>query len=227
MKPRPALAWLFWLVCLVALGGCVTATVQEVRETASALGSSDSIVVLGRRSQPTSDETELDFITCVANQMRRGDQQLNVIAEAQFIDETFPWFEPRTAPLQTRDLAAMIGRDPLAGRLRQLGLKYLIWVEGSTQRIDSGGSLACAVSPAGGGCFGFLSWENDSDYEATIWDAETGRSVGSVSSEASGMSYMPAVIVPIPIIARVKASACSSLANQLRAFVVGGEAPAS
>jgi len=33
---------------------------------------------------------------------------------------------------------------------------------------------------------------------------------------------MPAVFVPIPLIARVEANACSSLADQLKQFVQGG-----
>ena len=206
------------LGCLL-LGGCVTATVQEIRETDTAMAGGDTVVVLGRRSQPTTDETELDFITCVADNLGRGAEGLQVIPEDQFIDATFPWFEPRIAPVHNRDLPEIMQQPPLAKRLEQMRLKYLVWVEGSTQRIDQTGSLTCAVAPGGGGCFGFLSWENDSSYEASIWDVETGQNAGKISSEASGTSYVPAVIVPIPIIARVRSSACSSLANQLKSFI--------
>ena len=206
------------LSCLL-LGGCVTATVQEIRETDTAMAGGDTVVVLGRRSQPTTDETELDFITCVADNLGRGAEGLQVIPEDQFIDATFPWFEPRIAPVHNRDLPEIMQQPPLAKRLEQMRLKYLVWVEGSTQRIDQTGSLTCAVAPGGGGCFGFLSWENDSSYEASIWDVETGQNAGKISSEASGTSYVPAVIVPIPIIARVRSSACSSLANQLKSFI--------
>lgn len=203
----------------VLLGGCVTATVQEVRESDTGMSTGESIVVLGRRSQPATAETELDFISCVAGNMSRGANQVSVIPEQQFMDETFPWFEPRTAPAQANDLPALLDRPPVAKRLAQMGLKYLVWIEGSTERTDSGGSLSCAITPAGGGCFGFLSWENDSAYEASVWDVENRTAAGRISSEAIGTSYMPAVIVPIPILARVRSSACSALAEQLKAFV--------
>jgi len=208
------------ILACTALTGCVTSTVQEVRETDTAMSAGDVIVVLGQRSQPTVVETELDFISCVAANMGRGKNALSVVDEQQFLDATFPWFEPRIAPINNSELPAIIKQPPLAERLTQMGLKYLIWIEGSTQRIDSGGSLSCVVGPGGGGCFGFLSWEHDASYEASIWDVKTGRTAGKISSEATGMSYMPAVIVPIPIIARVRSSACSSLANQLKSFVV-------
>lgn len=209
-----------FLFACAGLAGCVTATVQEVRETATAMSTGDSIVVLGQRSQPTAEETEFDFISCVANNMSRGQNALNVVDEQQFLDATFPWFEPRIAPLNHTELPAIIKQAPLAERLDEMGLKYLVWIKGYTRRNDSGGSLSCVVGPGGGGCFGFLSWENDSDYEASVWDVETGQEAGKISSEATGMSYMPAVIVPIPLIARVRSSACSSLANQLKSFVV-------
>ncbi len=207
------------LACAL-LTGCVTATVQEIRETDTSMAGGDAIVVLGRRSQPTATETELDFISCVAQNMGRNRGGMNVIDEQQFIDATFPWFEPRIAPINNNDLPELINQPELAKRLKQMQLKYLVWIEGSTQRIDSGGSLTCAVAPGGGGCFGFLSWENDSSYEASVWDVETSQTAGKISAEATGVSYLPAVIVPIPIIAQVRSSACRSLANQLKDFII-------
>lgn len=222
---RSAMGWaatLLWACAPALLGGCVTATVQEVRETSTGILSGESVVVLGRRSHPASAETEFDFIRCVADNMARGENGVSVIGERQFMDATFPWFEPRTAPGDARDLPAILDRPPLSGRLEEMGLKYLVWVQGSTERTDSGGSLSCAVTPAGGGCFGFLSWENDSAYEASIWDVESGKTAGRISSEAIGTSYMPAVVVPIPILARVRSSACAGLANQLKVFINSG-----
>ena len=107
----------------------------------------------------------------------------------------------------------------LASRLEELGLRYLVWVEGSTKRTDSAGSLTCSVAPTGGGCFGFLTWEQDSSYEASVWDVRTGRAAGKVSSDAVGTSYMPALVLPVPLIAPVRSSACSSLADQLKSFI--------
>ena len=71
-------------------------------------------------------------------------------------------------------------------------------------------------------CFGFLTWENDSDYEASIWDVREGITIGKVSSEAAGTSFVPAVVVPIPFIARVQHGACTSLAGQLKSFLGTG-----
>ena len=199
--------------------GCVTATVQQVRESATGMSEGDSLVVLGRRNRPSQTQTELDFIECVSRNMANGNDGVDVVTEQEFMDAMFPWFEPRTAPLNTSELPQLLREPVLAERLREIGLKYLIWVEGNTRRTSQAGSLSCTATPGGAGCFGFLSWENDSSYEASVWNAHTAKTAGRVSSDAAGTSYVPAVVVPIPIIARVQSSACSSLADQLKVFV--------
>ena len=207
------------LAALAGLSGCVTATVQEVRESTTGMEATDSVVVLGRRGRPQTSETELDFVSCVSKNLGRGSSKMQVIEEQDFMDAMFPWFEPRTAPANTHDLPELMSLPALASRFEELGLRYLIWVEGSTKRTASAGTLTCSVAPTGGGCFGFLTWEQDSSYEASVWDVRTGRSAGKVSSDANGTSYMPALVVPLPFIAPVRSSACGSLADQLNSFI--------
>lgn len=199
--------------------GCVTSTVQEIREANTGMGEGESIVVMGRRTLPSNAETEYGFVSCVSKGIGSGSKGLRVIDEQSFRDAMFPWFEPRTAPANTSDLPELINHPVLAERLQELGLRYLVWIEGDTDRTDSGGSMTCSVTTAGAGCFGFLTWENDSSYEASVWDIRTGTSAGRISSEAVGTSYMPAVIVPLPFIARVRGAACSRLADQLKTFL--------
>lgn len=210
------------LLLITPLTGCVTATVQQVREGNTGMESGDSIVVLGRRDRPSSNETEIHFIDCVAANLSKGGNAVNVIDERAFRDAVFPWFEPRTAPAKTSDLPELMSTPVLADRLREIGLRYLVWIDGSTVRTESGGSMTCSITTAGAGCFGFLSWENDSSYEASVWDLRNGSSVGRLSSDAVGTSYVPAIVVPLPFIARVQNSACTSLASQLKEFITKG-----
>ncbi|HEY5645390.1 MAG TPA: hypothetical protein VIS76_05600 [Pseudomonadales bacterium] len=210
------------LLATVLLSGCVTATVQQVREASTGLHDSEAVVVLGRKDRPSADETESNFVRCVGERMGRGGSPMKVISESDFRDALFPWFEPRTAPANTSDLPEIMSTPVVAGRLSELGLRYLVWIDGSTVRTDSSGSMTCSVTGAGGGCFGFLTWENDSSYEATVWDVRSGQTVGRVSSDAIGTSYIPAVVVPVPLIARVQNSACNSLSNQLKSFILEG-----
>jgi hypothetical protein len=211
-------AFVIGIVWLLNTAGCVTTTVQEIRQGTTGIKSNESVVVLGRHNN-AADESEDDFISCVSDNLSGGSNKVGVISQAAFVDAMFPWFEPRTAPLNTSDLPEIVNQPMLADRLDSIGVRYLIWIEGNTHRTAQGGALTCSVSVAGAGCFGFLSWENDSSYEASIWDIKHGVSVGKVSSDANGTSYVPAVVVPIPFIARVQTGACNSMASQLKSFI--------
>jgi hypothetical protein len=203
------------------LGGCVTSSIQEIREADTGITSGESIVLLGRRTLPSTEETEEAFVSCLSRRIGSsgGGKPIKVISEDDFRDAMFPWFEPRTAPAKSSDFPELMRQPQLASRLNSMGLRYVVWIEGDTDRTDSGGSMTCSVTTAGAGCFGFLTWENSSAYEAAIWDIRNGTSAGRISSDAVGTSYMPAVVVPLPLIARVRSSACNTLADQLKTFI--------
>ena len=113
------------IVCSIAclllpLAGCVTNTVQQVREANTSLASGDSVVVLGRRTRPSASETELDFISCVAKNLGGGADAIRTIPEPEFLDALFPWFEPRTAPANSDDVPGLMQQPALAARLAEI-----------------------------------------------------------------------------------------------------------
>ena len=208
-----------FLIGAASLVGCFTANVDEMTFDAPVAGMVDgSIVILGRRHAPDYD-TEQDFIDCIGNQIRRGDERITVIPEPQFVDSLYPWFEPRTAPLSIENVGRLMVLPSVANKLSELNLDYMIWIDGRTQDTNSSGSMTCGVGPTGAGCFGFGTWGTESEYEATIWNFNDGAEVGKMSALTSGQSYMPAVVVPIPIIAPVQDTACESLGTQLLQYL--------
>lgn len=208
------------LVCLAGLlGGCVNATTdQQVFNTPEAGIGEASVVILGRR-HASDYETEPDFIRCVGQHISRRDGAIDIVDELTFMNALYPWFEPRTAPLQPEHIDRLLREPPVAARLAELKTEYMIWIDGRTDRTDSAGSMSCGVGPGGAGCFGFGTWSSESIYEAVIWDFKRRAEVGRISTSASGQSYMPAVIVPIPIIAPVQGTACDSIGDQLLQFL--------
>ena len=204
---------------VLILGGCVTSKVDEMvfNEPTEGIGDA-SVVILGRRHASDYD-TEPEFVSCVGNYIESRDESIRIIGELEFLNSLYPWFEPRTAPLKPADLEKMLEHNLVAERLTELKTEYIIWIDGTTIRSGSGGTMSCAVGPGGGGCFGFSTWTNDSDYEATIWDFTDLAEVGRVNTTATGQSYMPAVIVPIPIIAPVQGTACDAIAAQLLEYL--------
>ena len=205
---------------LAALASCTSTTVDEFRQGETGIESHESVVILGRR-QASDYETRSEFVECVGDRMARGDNALSVVPEQEFIDAMFPWFEPRTAPLRTRDLEQLMAEEVVANKMNEYGIRYIVWVDGFTETTDRAGSISCTIGPGGGGCFGFGTWEDDANFDARVWDVGSLTNVGTINADASGQSYLPALVVPIPLIARVEANACSRLAAQLKQFVNG------
>jgi hypothetical protein len=213
-------------IALAALGlmmsACVTSRVEDMRTNDTGLGEGEGVVIMAK-SYHLGNETEVDFISCVGDSIGRGSEGLRVIPNAEFVDALFPWFEPRTAPAETKGLPELMQRPGVPEMIAEKGIRYVIWLDGNTDRVAGGGSMSCAAGPGGGGCFGFAWWQNDSKYEASVWDLKGLEDAGTVSADFSGTSFLPAIVVPIPLLARTQSKACRGLADQLKLFIVSDE----
>jgi len=185
------------LLAIVASSGCVTSTVIDARTGQTGINEGESIVIMAK-SYHLGNETEMKYIRCIEDNLGRGRNGLNVIPHDEFVDSLFPWFEPRTAPAETKNLAKLMDRPGVAERIAEQGIRYIIWLDGDTDRVAGGGSLSCAAGPGGGGCFGFAWWQKDADYNASVWDLHGLESAGTVTADVSGTSFMPALVVPLP-----------------------------
>jgi hypothetical protein len=222
MQNNQPIKALFLVIAAAISTGCVTSTVQDARQGLTGIKEGESVVIMAK-SYHLGNETEAKYISCVEDNLSRGSNGLRVIPHEQFVDSVFPWFEPRTAPAETKNLAKLMERPGVAEQIAQQGIRYIIWLDGDTERVAGGGSLSCAAGPGGGGCFGFAWWQNDADYNASVWDLDGLESAGTVTTDVSGTSFMPALVIPLPFIARTQAKACKTLADQLHAFIVQEE----
>lgn len=240
----PAAARLVGALALCfGLAGCMTAKIEEMREAPTQI-SSDEAVVLLAKPHLEGTGTEDKFLDClerelvgqtvsadVAAQQRSGKpvqprsqlakSPFQIYADHHFIDALYPWLEPSTAPANAQGFSAFLARPGVSDRVNAMGVRYIIWIDGVTQKTDGGGSIACAAGPGGAGCLGLGWWEKTSDYEATVWDLRQGISAGSLTTDVKGTSVMIGAIAPIPLIAPVQSTACDRLAGQLKAFLLG------
>ncbi|MDE0840849.1 MAG: hypothetical protein OSA42_01525 [Porticoccaceae bacterium] len=208
-----------WLA-LLGLAGCTTTTtIDEYRSSNKQLtvATNDSVVLLGRRDAGHY-ETDAEFVDCVGNKLRSS--QLQVIPEQAFMDALYPWLEPRTAPKGLMRMRQLM-QEPLVGEaISSQSIRYFVWLDGSTETLDKGGSISCAAGPGGAGCFGFAKWDKASIYEAIVWDVSDYSEVARVRVDSEGTSYLIGAVAPIPLLTPVKSDACKSLGKQLQSLFV-------
>jgi hypothetical protein len=213
---------------LIAACG-VTSRMEPYKQSDAVIQQGEHVVILARKQHATH-ETEEDFVQCISDALAKGDTGLDVHSSKDFEDKMYPWFEPSTAPLSTDDLTLLFERPGVLEQVRDTGVRYVVWLDGSTDRVASGGGITCAAGIGGAGCMGLAWWEDDSRYDATVWDIKDLQSEGTIHADVKGRSVMPAIIVPLPFIARPQAHACRGLTEQLKQFLtspegLGGPAP--
>ena len=239
----PSLRTAFAIAACVLFSGCMTARIEELREAPTQITASEAIVLLAKPHLEGTG-TEEKFLNClerelvgeefsasVAYKQRDGKQveprsnlrnrPFQIYADHHFVDALYPWLEPSTAPANAQGFASFISRPGVSDRVNSMGVRYIVWIDGITQKTDGGGSIACAAGPGGAGCLGLGWWEKSSDYEATVWDLRQGVSAGTLSTDVKGTSVMIGAIAPIPLIAPVQSTACDRLAGQLKSFLIG------
>jgi len=198
-------------LCMVAwlATGCVDVRIEQVQtqRAPSVAGNPDDLAVILTRRQGVGDADETDFADCLGDKL---DDELALYPQRGLRDLLFPWFEPRIAPRTLDDFQGLIKDAVVAKRLRETGVRYIIWVDGDTHTPDP-----LMMWPVG------VSWEKSLSYDASVWDVKKKSSLGKVHIDAKGTSYLLVAIVPLPLIARTDASACSALAAQLAELLPG------
>jgi hypothetical protein len=207
----------------LSLTGCMQARVEESREMPTKIAQGEAVVILAK-PQIEGAGAEDGFMDCVSEELKGGGEAITVHGNNDFVDKMFPWFEPGTAPAKPEAIATLLTKPGVSEKVADSGVRYVVWLDGGTQKTDGGGSIACGAAPGAAGCIGFGWWEKESAYEATIWDLKQAKSAGSVGTNVTGTSAIIGAVVPLPFIARVQSAACNRMADQLRSFFSGAGA---
>ena len=129
------------------LTGCsVTSRMEPYKRTTAVISEGEQVVVLARKHHSTH-ETEAAFVDCVAGALSQGSDGLDVHDTVAFEDQLYPWFEPSRAPLSTDELSLLLDKPDVFERVQGTGVRFLVWLDGSTDRVASGRVASPAREP--------------------------------------------------------------------------------
>lgn len=157
-----------------------------------------------------------DMEDCLGARIREIAPEIIVVRQGTIRDALFPLLEPATQPATEAAFAAMLARKEVRERLSRHGLRYLVAFTGETSKAKPGGFVLCGAGYGGGGCLGFAWRDESTSLDAALWSLEESVAVQRrEGAKAEGVSVMPALIFPVPILARTQKAACSELGTRL------------
>ena len=155
---------------------------------------------------------------CLNKNLRQSFQK-HFLDSEQFRQDMFPWLEPGKAPQNPQQLQTLFQQqEHIKKAFNHLNISHIVFVTSQKNSTQSDQSMACSNF----GCFGLISWDKQHKVSIQIWDIQKtykqqGITIqGSAIIEASGTSYVPAVVIPLPFIASVDSSVCQNTVRQLK-----------
>jgi len=152
---------------------------------------------------------------CVGNRLAQASPPFEVIAADQVRLAFFPWLEPSTAPKSLEDLQRWAAEPAIRNKMRAIGARYLLEFHGGTKTQIPGGGILCGAGYGAGGCFGFAWGSRDSAFNATLLDMREGGAPLDASAMQHSGVYVPAFILPIPLMAATESKACEELSQRI------------
>src|SRR3974390_586450 len=131
------------LTAITVLPGCMQSRVDESRELHTKIDKGESVVILPK-PQVEGAAAEDGFMDCVGGGLAgSGNSAIAVRGHQEFLNSTFPWFEPGTAPSRPGAVEQLLTKPGLAEKVAASHVRYIVWLDGGTRKTDGGGSIAC------------------------------------------------------------------------------------
>ena len=159
-------------------------------------------------------------MNCVGNRLRGYQPPIEVVTMDNALRlEFFPWLEPSTGPKTSEALRAWIDDPAIRDKMHELGVRHLLAFQGGTSTNVPGGGILCGASMGGGGCLGFAWGSHVSAFTASLFDLQAQGAPKELSSQQTSSVYIPAFVLPIPLMAPTEAAACEKLARDLHEVI--------
>jgi hypothetical protein len=156
-----------------------------------------------------------DIEDCIVSRIHDIAPEIVLIPQRAIRDALFPLLEPATAPETEEEFAAFLSREDVRRRLSSRGLRYLVAFAGDTMRPDWKGGILCWAGYTGGGCLGFAWQDETTALSATVWSLADASVAQREDAKAEGTSVVPAFLLPVPILAHTRQSACNELGSRV------------
>lgn len=225
---RSRLSRLLLAAMFLLATGCVSRTVATGAPPSAFDPAAGVAVVFARAGSPTTgDGTAREMVDCVHRALRDTRPEVRLVPVEDFLRAAFPGLSAVETPLSPESLVELLRADDWRTHLLSAGVRYLVVLRGGTIQPKPWGDVSCVAIYGGAGCFGYLQWERDSQFGASIFDLKNATAQGEVDVKVSGRPWFLVVgIFPLGAPSFTEGWACNKLGSGVARFLrPGGTAP--
>jgi len=213
---------LFLLLIVLAVSGCSTVPVEETEIVPGEYQNAATIIF---RVEDTSIqamtynemiEGDEDYIvSCIENSIKKQNPDQSFISYSQFVETIlFPDFLETQYSRELETYSRLLVDEKFYKDVLSYGVRYLIFVHGSTKQTDGFGGLHCGGSDPG--CMGFEIWDYKTQLTASILDLHQKETVtDDLESIFEDTQWAAGFMITIGVPSSTKSDSCEDIGNRL------------
>ena len=157
--------------------------------------------------------------SCIGGRLAAYSPPLELLPIDRIRMDFFPWLEPAVAPKSRDGMQRWLHEEAVQAQLRASGIRYFLEFRGGT-KMDMKGAILCPY-----GCLGFMWGSRQSSFSAYLVDVQISKALADETVVRRGRVFVPAFLLPVPLIAATKSAACQELAERIHAAVMRAPGP--
>jgi len=182
------------------------------------------IGLLGWPSDPADPMRALssELEDCLAQNVHETAPEINIVPQRAIRDALFPLMESSTQPPTEGEFAGLLAREDVRQRLAKRGLDYLVTFSDVAhnepwQGVILGGGISAYM--------GFMWRDETTTLTVGLWSLDGVRLSARETVDAKGTSLVPAVGLPIPLMAQTRGQACAEISQRIVTIIKRGNYP--
>ncbi len=158
---------------------------------------------------------EEDIVSCLENRIKKHNPDQAFISYNKFVNTMFPDLLEIEVPREPESFPRLLADEKFYKDVLSWGVRYLIFVRGSTTETNDFGKIGCSQ-----GCFGYQSWDHKTRLTASILDLHQKETViDDLENIFEGTSWrgflFPFPIIPIWYSPSTESDSCRDIGNRL------------
>ena len=163
---------------------------------------------------------ETDIVDCISDVIWGVRPTQRLVFFDSFRASAFPHLSTASAPRRPEYLGMLLKDPNFQERIRPLGIRFVVFVGGTTTVAGSEGGISCGAGLGFGWCLGLVTWQHSSQLGASILDLTRMEPPRALATSASDTAWFAMfMILPMGFPSMTEGKVCRDLGGKIARFL--------